>query len=66
MSGWLLRVVWPIEDPATFSEESIAAARADLPAIAEEKQATIVGPPRFLAAAGKVVCEVPVHKRVTA
>lgn len=66
MTGWTLRVVWPIEDPAAFSEESIATARADLLTIAEGFQVTLVGTPAFRTSVGQVVCEVPVYRRVSA
>jgi hypothetical protein len=65
MTGWTLRVVWPVEDPAAFSEESIAVARADLLAIAEGFQPTLLAPPVFPTRTGEVICEVPVCRQVS-
>lgn len=69
MSGWTLRVVWPIEDPQLFDWEAIEAARRDLPNVAADSNAIIAGPPTFRvvqcnpdswpATATAVVCEVP-------
>lgn len=67
-AGWTLRVVWPVEDPELFDAEAIAAARRDLPNVAAELNAVIVGIARFRVGAithadrpatPAVECEVP-------
>ena len=75
MGGWVLRVVWPIEDDALFDHEAKRAARRDLPNVARDRAAVICGRPKFTvvdvapgtplprewppATTRVVVCEVP-------
>ncbi|WP_250029714.1 hypothetical protein [Paractinoplanes maris] len=66
MTPLKLRVVWPIEQPGMFGELSVTVARAELPHIADECQATIVGPPVFTTSRGQLVCEAPAIRRAAA
>jgi hypothetical protein len=45
ITGWTLRIVWPIEDEAMFNSEAIGAARALLPETSRALGAIVVGEP---------------------
>jgi hypothetical protein len=76
MSGLVLRVVWPILDPAMRSDEAIADAALQWPSFAENYQVTVLELPRIRVEKTDeldrirhrtdrvVVCEAPVIKRV--
>lgn len=75
MTGWTLRVVWPIHDPAMYETEAVAAATFEWPWFAEKHQVTVTGSPTIrvvplgvqqqveLRADRAVVCEAPVIRR---
>lgn len=77
MTGWTLRVVWPIENDAMYDTEAITAAWFQIPDLAEEHQVTLTGQPRMhvvalsaerqqeLGTTRAVVCEAPVIRRTT-
>ena len=62
--GGMLPVRWPIDDPAQFSELSVAVARRELPSITDRLQATLVGPARWRTTGGYLVCEAPAVRRL--
>lgn len=51
LTGWELRLVWPITDDTMLHSEAIEAARARLPAAADQLEAVVVGEARFWVAA---------------
>ena len=75
MTGWKLRVVWPVLDDAMYDIEAITEAWFQLPQFAEDLQVTIADRPRMAVvaltleqqrkwrAARAVVCEAPVIRR---
>jgi hypothetical protein len=77
VTGWILRVEWPIHDPAMYDTEAITEAWFQLPGMAEEHQVTFADQPKMrvvalpverqleLGATRAVVCEAPVFRRTT-
>lgn len=64
MTALTFRAWWPIEDPSKYSEFSVEIARSEVPRIADEHQATIVGPLVFTTSRGHLVCEAAAVRRV--
>ena len=75
-ASYLLRIEWPIHDPAMWGAEAIQLARPQVAVYAEEHQVTLLGTPHLrvvglpaerqaeLDATRVVVCEVPVRRRL--
>ncbi|MFB6392595.1 hypothetical protein [Polymorphospora lycopeni] len=47
MSGWTLRVLWPVEDPDLYGDDAIRLAEDDLPYVAARTGAVVTGEPVF-------------------